>query len=156
MILSHRLLGFLAYCQLSLGRQEVQMANSTISVRSATLNDLDTMTAIGLAALPDDPVWPYRYPFAAQFPEDHYKYSRIRYSEYLANVEAGAYAVMLAEAPSNENPDVKEIVAMSMWQLPGSHGTDPNGPTEVQKGMLAPRSLKRSFVHSLLTYIPQP
>ena len=110
------------------------MAN-TISIRSATASDLDTITAIGLAALPDDPVWPYRYPFAAQFPEDHYKYSRIRYSEYLANVEVGAYAVMFAEAPSNEDPDVKVVVAMSIWQLPGTHGVDPNGPTEIQKGL---------------------
>lgn len=110
------------------------MANDTISIRSATASDLDTVTAIGLAALPEDPVWPYRYPFATQFPEDHHKYSKIRYSEYLANMEVGAYAVVLAETSSIEDPDVKVAVAMSIWQLPGTHGADPNGPTEIRKG----------------------
>jgi len=110
-------------------------AISKITIRTATTADLDSITDLALDALPHDPAWPYRYAKAAEFPEEHYKYSRLRYSEYLANIEIGAYAIMLAESPSNEDPDVTKVVAMSIWQLPGTFGMDPNGPTEIQRGL---------------------
>lgn len=113
-------------------RQIVAMAN--ISIREAQPSDLDALTAIRLSSVRNDPGSPYRYPYAQQFPDDHYHYTRVQFSEYLANVDVGAYAVMLAECPSNENPAIKEAVAMSVWMLPGTHGADPNGPTDVQKG----------------------
>ena len=95
--------------------------NNMITIRPADADDLDAMTSIGLAAFPMDPQWPYRFPSAQAFPDDHYKYSRIRLSEYLDNTVSGACTVMLAEAPSNEDPAVRKVVAMSMWQMPGTH-----------------------------------
>jgi hypothetical protein len=89
-----------------------------VSVRAAQPEDLDAVTNVALASLPADPAWPYRYPYAEQFPDEHYKYTRIRYAEYLENVQAGVYAAMVAELPSKNDPQVREIVAISMWQLP--------------------------------------
>jgi hypothetical protein len=108
------------------------MAN--ISIRNAQLSDLDALTAIRLSSFKSSPTSSYGYPYAQQFPDDHYYYTRLQFSEYLANVEVGAHVVMLAECPSNENPAIKEAVAMSVWMMPGTHGADPNGPTDIQKG----------------------
>lgn len=103
-------------------------ASPQLILRHATLSDLDAITALGLSALPDDPTWPYRFPKAKQFPEDHYRFSRIRYSEYLENAEAGAYAAVLIEAPSKEDPFVTRLIAMSFWALPNHHVNDPSRP----------------------------
>jgi GNAT superfamily N-acetyltransferase len=97
-----------------------------MKLRHGTASDLDSMTTLGLAALPDDPIWPYRFPLAKQYPDEHYKYSRIRFSEYLDNVEAGIYAAVLIETPSMEDPSVTAMVAMSLWVLPGHHTHDAN------------------------------
>lgn len=48
---------------------------------------------------------------------------------------------MLVESPSNEDPGVTKVVAMSIWQLPGTFGMDPNAPREIQKGSWASRAL---------------
>lgn len=95
-------------------------------LRPATYSDLDAITDLGLAALPDDPIWPYRFPKAKLHPEDHYKFSRLRFSEYLSNVEIGVYAVMVVEASSDDDPSSPKIIAMSMWALPGSHLPNPD------------------------------
>jgi hypothetical protein len=107
---------------------------TNISIRDALPSDLDALTAIRLSSSQDTAASSYGYPYAQQFPDDHYHYTRLQFSEYLANVEVGAYAVMLAECPSKENPAIKEAVGMSVWMLPGTHGADPNGPSDVQKG----------------------
>ncbi|KAI3325230.1 hypothetical protein HD806DRAFT_533821 [Xylariaceae sp. AK1471] len=101
---------------------------SSMSLRAATKADLDQITSLGIAALHDDPIWPYRFPKAAEFPEDHRHYSRLRFSEYLENVENGVYAATVVEVPSEEDASVNKIIAMSMWGLPGSHlpNTDPS------------------------------
>ena len=93
----------------------------TMTLRPATMRDLDEITALALAALPDDPVWPYRFPNATLYPEHYHKYSRLRFWEYLSNAEAGVYEVMLVEVPSKDDPSVPVVIAMSMWQLPGWH-----------------------------------
>ena len=48
----------------------------------------------------------------------------MRYSECLINIQAGTYAVMLAESPTNEDVNIKVITAMSLRQLPSTHRMD--------------------------------
>lgn len=86
-----------------------------MSIRSATESDLNSITWISVAALPADPVCPYRFPYRHEYPEDHIKYTRIRYREYMA---AGDSAIMVFECPSLEDPTVNKAVAFSIWQLP--------------------------------------
>ncbi|KAI1131698.1 hypothetical protein F5Y10DRAFT_261859 [Nemania abortiva] len=104
-----------------------------MTVRAATLADLDEITSLGIASLHDDPIWPYRFPKANEYRDDHIKYSRIRFSEYLENADNGVYAAMVVEALSKENPAVKKIIAMSMWQLPGYHLPKTDAPVQVKK-----------------------
>jgi hypothetical protein len=107
---------------------------ASISIREAQYSDIDALTAIRLSSSQNSPTESYGYPYAQQFPDDHHYFTRLQFSDYLANVEVGAYAVMLAECSSHENPAIKEAVAMSVWMLPGSQGADLKGPTDIQKG----------------------
>lgn len=95
-------------------------------LRPATYSDLNAMTELGLAALPDGPTWLYRFPKAKLHPEDHYKFSHLRFSEYLTNVGIGVYAVVVVEASSGDDPSSPKIVAMSMWITPRSHLPNPD------------------------------
>jgi len=87
-------------------------------IRPATESDLDAITWISVAALPADPICPYRFPYMRAYPEDHAKFTRIRYGEYMA---AGDSAIMVFESPSIEDPGINKPVAFSIWQLPGKH-----------------------------------
>ncbi|KAJ8121014.1 hypothetical protein O1611_g10213 [Lasiodiplodia mahajangana] len=102
-------------------------------MRAASLADLDEITSLGIASLHDDPIWPYRFPKAKQYHDDHIKYSRIRFSEYLENAESGVYAAMVVEAPSKEDASKKKIIAMSMWCLPGYHLPKSDASVQVKK-----------------------
>ncbi|KAK1832992.1 acyl-CoA N-acyltransferase [Podospora conica] len=101
----------------------------TMTLRSATLRDLDAITNLGLASLHDDPVWPYRFPWARIYPKVHYKYSRIRFEEYLESVDMGLIQCMVIEIPDEDDPSASKIIAFSMWSLPKSwrptDGTEP-------------------------------
>jgi hypothetical protein len=77
-----------------------------------------------IAAFPHDPQWAYRYPHAKRFPEDHHKYTKLRYGEWLAANEGHRYVIMVAECPSLEDPSVSKVVAFSIWRIPSPGGDD--------------------------------
>lgn len=52
--------------------------------------DLDAITSLAMTAMWDDPIWPFSYPYATDYPEHHYRYSRARYQEYFKNAETGS------------------------------------------------------------------
>lgn len=83
--------------------------------------DLDAITTLAMTAMWDDPIWPFRYPYAKEYPEHHYRYSRARYEEYLKMAEAGSHKVIVVKAPSYEEPSINKIIAVGIWALPGSH-----------------------------------
>ena len=87
--------------------------------RQATHNDLDALTWVLLEAFSYDPQWQYRFPHAADFPEDHEKFTRLRLSEYLDEAAAGAYDIFVIETLSNEEPHVMKVVAFATFLLPG-------------------------------------
>ncbi|MCJ1387862.1 hypothetical protein MMC18_000705 [Xylographa bjoerkii] len=90
-----------------------------MSIRPATESDLDAITWIAVAATSDVPVNQYRSPYMHDYPEDYFKYTRIRYGEVLAT---GNGTIMVFESPSHENPTVKKPVAFSIWlRPPGRH-----------------------------------
>ena len=89
-----------------------------MSIRPATAADLDAITWIITEGMPDDPATRYQYPYRLDFPEDHYKYTRILH-EHLMSMESKSY--MVFESPSIEDAEVKKPVALALWQLPGSH-----------------------------------
>jgi hypothetical protein len=90
-------------------------------LRRAIKSDVEAISRIALASMALDPQWPYRFPLASVYPEDHKKFTRMRYTEYLSNQDIGAFDIMLAELPSNEDPSTTIPIAFAIWQLPGSH-----------------------------------
>lgn len=91
---------------------------STLTIRPAKEADVDAMTTITTMAYPMDPQWRYRFPKLDIYPEDHHSLLRSRQAAHIANSMKGSHTVMLAEAPSNQNSSVKEVIALSVWQLP--------------------------------------
>ena len=91
------------------------------TLRRAIESDIEAISNIALVSLPRDPQWPYRFPHAFKYPEDHKKFTRIRYTEHFANQERGTVCIMVAELPSNEDSSIMKLIAFAKWQLPGSY-----------------------------------
>jgi len=92
--------------------------HSRISIRKATDSDLEALTWIGISAFPHEPQWPYRYPNATEYPEEHIRYTRMRYSEWLLSSAAGHCVIMVAEVPSRDDETQPMVISMSIWRIP--------------------------------------
>jgi hypothetical protein len=87
-----------------------------ISIRRATIDDLDAMVDIALVAMPQDPQWNWRFPYRLQFPEDTRDFTRVKYEEFLRNAD-GQWLVMLAEREELNGKAAPEAVAMAIWNM---------------------------------------
>ncbi|KAK3384585.1 hypothetical protein B0T24DRAFT_589129 [Lasiosphaeria ovina] len=74
-------------------------------IRRAVASDIDALAWIAVNAFPHDPQWIYRYPHAREFPQDHRKYTKLRYGEWLAANDGPRCVIMVAECPSLEDPE---------------------------------------------------
>ena len=104
---------------------------STLTIRAAKEADIDAMTTITTMANSMNPEWRYRFPKLDVYPDDHHSLLRSRQAAHIANSMKGTHTVMLVEAPCNQNSGVKEVIALSVWQLPGTDAKEDNGK---QKG----------------------
>ncbi|KAK3366254.1 hypothetical protein B0T24DRAFT_711770 [Lasiosphaeria ovina] len=159
--------------------KKAKKAKDKMRLRAATAADVDAITELALAALPDDPVWPYRFPLASQFPDHHKAYTRVRIAEYLDNVTTGVYQCMVVEAAtttaravssgssgsrssssssqtastSTSTSSTKQIVALSMWDLPASWrprgAAPPRGATDHPNRPDANPERMQAFRHAL-------
>jgi GNAT superfamily N-acetyltransferase len=94
----------------------VANTNHAVSVRLASLADLDAMVDIGLAAMPLDPQWNWRFPHRLAFPDDHRKFTRSTYRYFLEN-KAGNWVVMLAEIVVPGEQGSVRPAAFAVWNL---------------------------------------
>ena len=105
-----------------------QLASSTMAtnwtIRRAVAADVDALTWIAIHAFPHDPQWIYRYPHAQEYPEDHQKYTKLRYREWLAANDGPHCIIMVAECPILEDPRVNKVAALSIWRIPNRRGGD--------------------------------
>ncbi|KAF2803349.1 uncharacterized protein BDZ99DRAFT_482196 [Mytilinidion resinicola] len=85
-----------------------------LSLRRASVADLEAMLEIALAALPMDPQWDYRFPHRRAYPSDTRKYTRMRYREFLED-QNERWVVMLAEHRPAQ--DSREPVAFAVWEI---------------------------------------
>lgn len=70
--------------------------NTQYLIREATLDDLDSIVNIVLVAMVHDPQWNYRFEHKDKFPDDHRKFTRHLYQEFLSHVNDD-WQVILAE-----------------------------------------------------------
>ncbi|KAM0424266.1 hypothetical protein ACHAPT_010411 [Fusarium lateritium] len=99
-----------------------------ISIRPVTADDLDAVVEIVIKAFPYDEQFAYRYPYREKYPEDHYKYTRLYYAEYLNTTFAGQNTIMVATAPDLHNPRETKVIALSVWDNPGDRAPNPDIP----------------------------
>lgn len=96
-----------------------------LSLRPAGPFDIDALTNIGIAAFPHDPQWPYRYPYAQDFPEDHVKFTRERYVEWLKAAEGPVCKIMVVEINEDvEGKGSRRVIAFGIWRSPSSDKSD--------------------------------
>lgn len=84
-----------------------------IVLRNGTLADLDCILDIGLAAMPMDPQWNYRFPHRQAFPQDQRDATRKRYREFLENSD-GRWSVTVAEMFKGNSVTP---VAFAVWDI---------------------------------------
>jgi hypothetical protein len=89
---------------------------SRILIRKATIEDLDVMVDIALAAMPQDPQWDWRFPHRLQFPDDTRRFTRIKYEEFLTNTD-GEWLVILAEHRRMDGVTPPKPIAMAIWNV---------------------------------------
>ncbi|KAM7200099.1 hypothetical protein V8F20_005520 [Naviculisporaceae sp. PSN 640] len=77
--------------------------------------DVDAITNVIIQAMPLDPQWDYRFPWRHEFPEDHYKYTRMLF-EYFLDPSYDDWLVMVVE-DSFEPGDDPQIVAFGVWDV---------------------------------------
>ena len=104
---------------------------STLTIRPATEADIGAMTTITMMAYSLNPEWRYRFPRLNLYPEDHHAFLLRRQAGHIDNSIKGTHTVMVVEAPSNQNPSVKKVVALGVWELPGTFTRGGDAP---QKG----------------------
>jgi hypothetical protein len=82
-------------------------------IRKATIEDLDAIVDVALAAMPLDPQWNWRFPYRGQYPEDERLFTRTKFEEFLLSEDR--WLVMVVEIPYDGGATV--LVAFSIWDL---------------------------------------
>ncbi|ORY67026.1 uncharacterized protein BCR38DRAFT_364158 [Pseudomassariella vexata] len=82
-----------------------------LSLRPATMDDLDDITSVAQQGFPDDPEFDYRFPYRHEYPEDHREWVRQEYLEYLKQPEK--YAVTIITSADNQH----KTVSLSVWDI---------------------------------------
>jgi hypothetical protein len=109
-----------------------------ISIRTATMEDLDVMVEIAVATMPMDPQWNWRFPYRLQFPEDTRRFTRTRYEEFLRDGK-GHWLVTLAEYKENSHARA-QVIAMAIWEVKNLRiFCEGPGPTILKCSLLMPR-----------------
>ena len=82
------------------------------------------MTEICIEAFPLDPQWNYRFPYRLQYPEDHYRYTRMYFADALA--DSLSHKIIVAEMEGLPGSIKPNIIAVSLWRMPGA--VEPSDP----------------------------
>jgi hypothetical protein len=90
-------------------------------LRAASLDDIDEITDVVCTAMPMDPQWDYRMPRRKEFPQDTWNCTRRDYANVLSDEEKEKHRMNVIIAPSNEDKEVKKIIAVAVWDLTVQH-----------------------------------
>ena len=77
--------------------------------------DVDAVTNVMINTMPLDPQWDYRFAHRHEYPEDHYKYTRMTV-EYFLDPSYDDWLVMVVEdSPKPGGP--QQIVSFGVWNV---------------------------------------
>lgn len=103
-----------------LSRQQVQSIikpdHSDLKLRNATLNDLDAVVDVTVAAFGDSPGTKYLFPHRHQYPNLYRKCLRQGMEKLLRDGDRDRGILNVATLPSNEDPSIGAVVAIAAWQ----------------------------------------
>ena len=85
-------------------------------IRPGLPSDVDAITNVVIKTMPLDPQWDYRFPLRKQFPDDHYKYTRMLF-EYFLDPLFDDWAVMVVEDVDPASSEKPKIAAISVWDV---------------------------------------
>ncbi|KAH7222290.1 hypothetical protein BKA60DRAFT_607486 [Fusarium oxysporum] len=102
--------------------------NAPLTLRRATIDDLDDITWIAVNGSPDDPGTDYRFPYRDKYPGDFWKWTRIEHEELFERPDK--LVILVVTAPVLDNGEVvHQPVSYGVWDLkvtsdfiPGDHG----------------------------------
>ncbi|EXM29992.1 hypothetical protein FoTM2_006569 [Fusarium oxysporum f. sp. vasinfectum] len=102
--------------------------NALLTLRHATIDDLDDITWIAVNGSPDDPGTDYRFPYRDKYPGDFWKWTRIEHEELFERPDKLVILVVTALVLDNGEV-VHQPVSYGVWDLkvtsdfiPGDHG----------------------------------
>ncbi|KAF5714752.1 hypothetical protein FGLOB1_3368 [Fusarium globosum] len=102
--------------------------NAALTLRRATIDDLDDITWIAVNGLPDDPGTDYRFPYRDKYPGDFWKWTRIEHEELFQRPDK--LVILVVTAPVLDDGEVMhQPISYGVWDLkvtsdfiPGDHG----------------------------------
>ena len=100
-------------------------------LRDADLDDVDDLTQIAIAVIPQEPAFQYLYPKADQYPEDVYRNTRIEIKQFIENSIADwEYRTMVCQRAGEGG----QIIAFSVWEVSVLQGQKAVQQTAVPSG----------------------
>lgn len=92
-------------------------SEEVLSLRTATIDDLDDVIDLACATFPMDPQWDYRFPHRKEFPEDHWKCTRLAYQNLM---ETPGNVMNIITIPTKKDGKIVDRpIAVAVWELPG-------------------------------------
>ncbi|KAK0744839.1 hypothetical protein B0T21DRAFT_325749 [Apiosordaria backusii] len=78
--------------------------------------DIEAVTDVILRTMPLDPQWDYRFPYRQDYPEDHYKFTRLLF-EYFLDPAYDDWQVMVVEDNLEPGCEERRVVSFSVWDV---------------------------------------
>lgn len=89
-----------------------------ITLRNATIDDVDAIVKIAVDVIPQEPQVLYQYPYTDQFPEDCYRCTTEEITGFIKNESPDSDVLaMVAEMEDERAPSGKRIIAHTVWDL---------------------------------------
>lgn len=88
-----------------------------LRLRHATKADTDGITEVAIKAFPDDPEFDYRFPYRHKYPEDHHKWVRREYEEYLDQRDKFVVLVVTTSVKLDNDTVSEKVIALAVWDM---------------------------------------
>ncbi|CCT63719.1 uncharacterized protein FFUJ_05126 [Fusarium fujikuroi IMI 58289] len=113
--------------------------NAPLTLRRATIDDLDDITWVAVNGSPDDPGTDYRFPYRDKYPEDFWKWTRIEHEELFQRPDK--LVILVVTAPVLDDGEVThQPISYGVWDLKVTSDFIPGAYAKV-----LPAGLKKYF-----------
>lgn len=94
---------------------------ATSTIRPTSVSDLGAITGITFAALLSGLQQPNCFTHVSLCPVDQYHHRHLIIANNKAIATTGVHMVAVAEMPSDEDCNVRQVVTVSVWRIPVTH-----------------------------------